>query len=195
MIVAMVVLSPISGRLSDRFGSRWLSTIGLGCALLAQLWLTTFPVNVSYSMLAVALAMLGIGNGLFNAPNTNAVMGSVMPNRRGVAAGTRMLLNNTGQTMAIAVAMVTLSLVMSHDVLDGLFTGVETAGHTVDGDVFMRGFHMVFVFSAMTSVIAIICSSLRGPEHRPPARPTRSDALEAVSLTPGSVAMQPTGRS
>src|SRR5262249_50093142 len=129
-------LSPISGRLSDRFGSRLLSTIGLACALVAQLWLITFPVTVSYAMLGVALAMLGIGNGLFNAPNTNAVMGAVPPNRRGVAAGTRMLLNNTGQTMAIAVAMVTLSMVMSHDLLNGLFTGVEEAGHTVDGAAF-----------------------------------------------------------
>ena len=99
-------------------GSRWLSTVGLGIALVAQLWLTTFPVTVSYTLLGIALAMLGIGNGLFNAPNTNAVMGAVRPNRRGVAAGTRMLLNNTGQTMAIAVAMVTLSMVMSHDLLD-----------------------------------------------------------------------------
>jgi EmrB/QacA subfamily drug resistance transporter len=195
MIVAMVVLSPISGRLSDRFGSRWLSTIGLTCALAGQLWLTTFPVTVSYAMLGVALAVLGIGNGLFNAPNTNAVMGSVQPNRRGVAAGTRMLLNNTGQTMAIAVAMVTLSMVMSHDLLTGLFTGVETAGHTVDGEVFMRGFHLVFVFSAVTSIIAIICSSLRGAEHRPGGRAQRSDAVEAVSLQRSGVAMQPTGQS
>jgi len=185
MIVAMVVLAPISGRLSDRFGSRWLSTMGLTCALAAQIWLTTFPVTVSYALLAVALAMLGIGNGLFNSPNTNAVMGSVSPNRRGVAAGTRMLLNNTGQTMAIAVAMVALSIVMSHDVLDGLFTGVETPGHVVDGEHFMRGFHMVFVFSAVTSVIAIICSGLRGAEQRPGGRAPRTGTV-AVPATGGT---------
>ncbi len=196
MIGAMVLLSPISGRLSDRFGSRWLSTIGLGIALVAQLWLTTFPVTVSYTLLGIALAMLGIGNGLFNAPNTNAVMSSVQPNRRGVAAGTRMLLNNTGQTMAIAVAMVTLSMVMSHDLLDGLFTGVETAGHTVDGDVFMRGFHLVFVFSAVTSVIAIVCSSLRGSEQGPGGRVTLTEGAEEAILTrTATAAIQPSGRA
>jgi EmrB/QacA subfamily drug resistance transporter len=195
MIGAMVLLSPISGRLSDRFGSRWLSTIGLSIALVAQLWLTTFPVTVSYTLLGIALALLGIGNGLFNAPNTNAVMGAVRANRRGVAAGTRMLLNNTGQTMAIAVAMVTLSMVMSHDVLDGLFTGVETAGHTVDGDAFMRGFHFVFVFSAVTSIIAIICSSLRGSEQGPGGRVAVTEAAEEALLARGATAaIQPTGR-
>ena len=194
MILAMVILSPIAGRLSDRFGSRWLSTIGLGIGLVAQLWLTTFSVSVNYAVLGVALAMLGIGNGLFNAPNTNAVMGSVAPNRRGVAAGTRMLLNNTGQTMAVAVAMVMLSLVMSHDLLDSLFTGVETAGHNVDGDTFMRGFHLVFVFSAVTSVLAIICSSLRGTEQRPGGRPTPREVAEETTLPRGAVIAQPTGR-
>ena len=191
----MVLLSPISGRLSDRFGSRWLSTIGLGIALVAQLWLTTFPVTVSYTLLGIALALLGIGNGLFNAPNTNAVMGAVRPNRRGVAAGTRMLLNNTGQTMAIAVAMVTLSMVMSHDVLDGLFTGVETAGHTVDGDTFMRGFHFVFVFSAITSVIAILCSSLRGSEQRPGGHVVVPEAADETLLAPSVAIAQPSGRA
>ena len=53
-------------------------------------------------------------------------MGSVPPNRRGIAAGMRTLLNNTGQTMAISIAMVILSTVMSYRVLSGLFTG--TAG-------------------------------------------------------------------
>jgi hypothetical protein len=80
-------------------------------------------------------------------------------------------------------------------VLTGLFTGVETAGHTVDGEVFMRGFHLVFVFSAVTSVIAIICSGLRGSEQQPGGRAPRSDAVEALSLQRSGVAMQPTGRS
>ena len=194
MIGAMVLLSPISGRLSDRFGSRSLSTIGLACALVAQIWLITVPVTVSYSLLGIALAMLGIGNGLFNAPNTNAVMSAVPPNRRGVAAGTRMLLNNTGQTMAIAVAMVTLSMVMSHDLLNGLFTGVEDGGHTVDGAAFMRGFHLVFAFSAVTSVIAIFCSSLRGSEQKPGSPARQQEPTDGVTVQAGVAAIQPTGR-
>jgi hypothetical protein len=90
---------------------------------------------------------------------------------------------------------VTLSMVMSHDLLDGLFTGVETAGRTVDGDVFMRGFHLVFVFSAATSVIAIICSSLRGSEQGPGGRVVLTDAAEEALLARGTAAIQPTGRA
>ena len=121
-------------------------------------------------------------------------MGSVPPNRRGVAAGTRMLLNNTGQTMAIAVAMVMLS---TGDVARSAGRPVhrrETPGHTVDGEIFMRGFHLVFVFSAVTSVVAIICSSLRGAEHRPDGRASQTDAVDAASFQASAIAIQPTGR-
>jgi EmrB/QacA subfamily drug resistance transporter len=167
MIVTMMVLGPIAGRLSDRIGSRWLSTVGIACTLVAQLWMMTFSLGVAYAQLAVALAVLGTGNALFNAPNTSAVMGCVPPNRRGIAAGTRTLLMNSGQTLAIASAMVILSTVMSYQVLAGLFTGGASAA-AVDGQVFMQGLHNVFLFGASISVLALVCSSLRGNDLRAP---------------------------
>ncbi|HEX7101312.1 MAG TPA: MFS transporter [Nitrolancea sp.] len=164
LVSTMMLLAPISGRLSDRLGSRWLSTIGLLITGVGQLWMAILPVDAPYLTLALALATLGIGNGLFNSPNTSAVMGSVPANRRGVAAGMRTLLNNTGQTAAIAIAMVILSTVMSYSLLSGLFTGTAS-GNGLDSAAFMRGFHEIFLFGTVTAVIAAICSSLRGSDH------------------------------
>ena len=184
MVATMVVIAPIAGRLSDRLGSRWLSTIGLACTLVAQIWMVTFPVTIAYPTLALALALLGTGNGLFNSPNTSAVMGSVPINRRGVAAGMRTLLLNSGQTLAISTAMVILSTVMSYQLLSGLFTGAATGAQSVNGQVFMQGFHKVFIFSAAISAIAIVCSSLRGTEEK------REEAAEFGA--PAVRAIQPT---
>jgi EmrB/QacA subfamily drug resistance transporter len=181
MIGTMVIVAPVAGRLSDRFGSRWLSTIGLLWTLVAQLWMARFPVNVPYPLLAASLIMLGLGNGLFNSPNTSAVMGSVPANRRGIAAGMRTLLLNTGQTLAVALAMVILSTVMSYQVLTGLFTGSEGGVPGIDGRAFMQGFHEVFLFSAAISAVAIVCSSLRGTETRQ-GRPT-GEAQERERLS------------
>ena len=165
LVSTMMLIAPLSGRLSDRFGSRWLSTGGLLVTGAGSLWLVSLPLNAPYHTLAFALAVLGTGNGFFNSPNTSAVMGSVPPNRRGVAAGMRTLLNNTGQTMAISIAMVILSTVMSYRVLSGLFTGTAGSGQ-LDAAAFMRGFHEIFLFGAVTAVIAAICSSLRGSDNR-----------------------------
>ncbi|MGA7671703.1 MAG: MFS transporter [Nitrolancea sp.] len=165
LVSTMMLFAPISGRLSDRFGSRWLSTGGLVITGIGQLWLVSLPVDAPYRTLAFALTVLGTGNGLFNSPNTSAVMGSVPPNRRGIAAGMRTLLNNTGQTMAISIAMVILSTVMSYRVLSGLFTGTAGSGQ-LDARAFMHGFHEIFIFGAVTAVVAAVCSGLRGSDHR-----------------------------
>jgi len=182
MVATMIVIAPIAGRLSDRYGSRWLSTIGLSCTLVAQLWMISFSVTVPYITLGIALALLGVGNGLFNSPNSSAVMGSVPANRRGVAGGMRTLLNNTGQTLAIATAMVILSTVMSYQLLAGLFTGMATGAQSINGQVFMQGFHKVFVCSAAISVIAIVCSNMRGSESKEGKPTVETAAHETMSV-------------
>ena len=68
LVSTMMLFAPISGRLSDRFGSRWLSTGGLVITGIGQLWLVSLPVDAPYRTLAFALAVLGTGNGLFNSP-------------------------------------------------------------------------------------------------------------------------------
>lgn len=185
LVSTMMLIAPISGRLSDRFGSRWLSTAGLLVAFVGQSWLSTLSVDVPYLTLAFALGILGIGNGLFNSPNTSAVMGSVPANRRGVAAGMRTLLNNTGQTTAIGIAMVILSTVMSYKLLSGLFTGTAS-GSSLDASAFMHGFHEIFLFGAVTSIIAAVCSSLRGSDRLKgtPVRRAAPESRRVPAATP-----------
>jgi MFS family permease len=166
LILTMIIVAPLAGRWSDKVGSRWLSTIGLAGTAAVLGWMATFEANVPYPTLAVALAIMGTGNALFNAPNTSAVMGSVPPGRRGVAAGARIVLFNTGQMAAIALSMVILSTVMSYQLLAALFVGTAPGGQSLNAEVFMQGFREVFLFGAAVNVVAVVCSSLRGTEYR-----------------------------
>src|SRR5258708_35557508 len=91
---------------------------------------------------------------------------SIVPgNRRGVAAGMRTLLNNTGQTVAVSLALVILSAAMSYEVLTGLFTGASSS-HAVDALAFMEGFHRIFLFGSGITAGAIVCSALTGRSDR-----------------------------
>jgi hypothetical protein len=61
------------------------------------------PVNFSYPLFAALLLVSGIGQGMFSAPNTSAIMSSVPPNQRGVASGMRSTFQNSGTALSIGV--------------------------------------------------------------------------------------------
>src|SRR5215469_2713041 len=100
---AFMLIGPLSGRLSDRVGSRLLAPVGLGISSLGLLGLSTIGPSTPYWMLALFMALMGGGSGFFVSPNTNAIMSSVEPHKRGSAAGILTMLNNTGQMLSIAI--------------------------------------------------------------------------------------------
>ena len=93
MEIVMFVLSPISGRLADRYGSRVLSSIGLALNASALIWFSTLNERSSYGAVLISLLLFGFGTALFASPNVSSVMGSVPAEKRGVANGIRMTLN------------------------------------------------------------------------------------------------------
>ncbi len=101
--MAIAVMAPLSGALSDRMGSRLITTIGLVIASLGFLLLT--GINEATSTLEYILRFLpiGIGMGIFQSPNNSAVMGSAPRERLGVASGLLSLTRVLGQMAGIAV--------------------------------------------------------------------------------------------
>ena len=98
-----LVAGPVSGYLSDRFGARLFSTGGLGIVCLSFIGLLALPVNFSYPLFAALLFASGIGQGMFSAPNTSAIMSSVPSGSRGVASGMRSTFQNSGTALSIGV--------------------------------------------------------------------------------------------
>lgn len=103
MTAGFMVMSPIGGRLSDKYGAKHLATIGMVIVAGTFLGLFSLPYNFSYISFAVMLFIMGIGNGLFAAPNSAAIMNSVPPETRGASSGMRATLMNTGMTISIGM--------------------------------------------------------------------------------------------
>ncbi|WP_020499802.1 MFS transporter [Sciscionella marina] len=103
LTVGFLLAGPVSGFLSDRFGARPLSTTGLGIVAASFIGLLSLPVNFSYPLFAVLLLCSGVGQGMFSAPNTSAIMSSVSPEQRGVASGMRSTFQNSGTALSIGV--------------------------------------------------------------------------------------------
>src|ERR1700728_1531263 len=101
LTVGFLLLGPISGILSDRFGARTFAVAGLIVSGATFFLLELLPINFSYIWFALLIFLFAVGMGLFFSPNHSSVMNSLPPDQRG--AGSGML--NTFQNSATVLAM------------------------------------------------------------------------------------------
>jgi len=164
---AFLVVGPISGHLSDRYGARYLATAGLLVSAVGLLGLCTVVSTTPYWVLAVWMALMGGGSGLFASPNMNAIMSAVKPSERGIASGIRSMLMNTGQMLSIAIAFPLVLSQLPEDVLYHVFLyGGGLGGTPQVLASFEFGMHEAFLVSAVFTVFAAIIS-FRRPSGAP----------------------------
>jgi MFS family permease len=159
---AFMAVGPISGYLSDRYGSRGLATAGLLVSAAGLVGLSTIVSTTPYWIIAMFMILMGGGSGLFASPNMNAIMSSVQPGQRGIAAVTNAMLMNTGQMLSIAIAF---PLVLSRIPLDVMFQvflyggGMSSTPQALA--YFEMGTHEAFLASFIITLIAAAVSFLR----------------------------------
>jgi MFS family permease len=162
---AFMIIGPLSGRLSDRVGSKILAPVGLGISALGLLGLVTITPSTPYWLLAVFMALMGGGSGFFVSPNTNAIMSSVEPQRRGAASGILSMLNNTGQMLSIAIVFpLALSSVPIAAMMQVFIYGGGMSQFPAALALFLHGLHSAFLVSFVLSIVAMIVAALR-PAH------------------------------
>ncbi len=128
LLAGFIVLGPISGWLSDRFGARRFAVLGLLVNAVGFIGLLTLPANFSYPVFAFWLVVLGIGQGLFAAPNTTAVMNSVPAEHRGVSSGMRATFMNAASLMSIGIFFTIVTAGLAAALPSSLFAGLTHAG-------------------------------------------------------------------
>ena len=162
---AFMLVGPISGYFSDRYGSRVLSTAGLLTSAVALLALSTVTSTTPYPLIAVYMALMGGGSGLFGSPNTNAIMSSVPSYQRGMAAGVNAMLGNTGQMLSIAIAFPLVLSRIPQDLMMKVFlNGGGMGGNPTALTAFQQGLQQAFLFSFAITIVAAAVSAFR-PSH------------------------------
>ena len=161
--VTMLIIAPISGWLSDRFGSRTLGTIGMALAALSLLWMSTLTIHSSYGEVAVRLVVLGLGMGLFQSPNNSAVMSAAPANARGVASAVLGTMRNLGTMLGIGITgAVFVSFMPFNAFLQLALTG-ETSQSGVDAVI--AAFRICYWAATFFATLGIITSLSRGRAH------------------------------
>jgi EmrB/QacA subfamily drug resistance transporter len=100
--VVIILVAPISGRLSDRIGPRPLMTAGLLIVAGSLFWQGHLEVDTSYGFLIGAFMLMGLGMGLVMSPMSTAGMNAVEPAKAGVASGILTMSRMVGGTFGVA---------------------------------------------------------------------------------------------
>ena len=153
--VAFVTFGPVSGYLSDRYGSRGFATIGLITVAVALFWLGLFPFG-DYNHMLVAMVLAGVGGGMFVAPNVASIMNATPAARRGVASGMSSTLINSGFLLSLGIAFAVMASSVSSSVLQEIFSGSSVAISALQLDSFIGALHGLFLLMGFVSLFAAV---------------------------------------
>ena len=164
LALGMLVASPLAGIYADRHGSRILAALGMLVSAVGLAGMTTLDVHTPYWQSGVWLLIVGVGSGMFNSPNTAAMMGTVPPDRRGIAAGARTLLQNTGAVLSIAFVLAIVTSAVPKATLFAVFSGLTKGLSEAKLAPFIANMHVALWVLAATSLLGAFVCLLR-PSH------------------------------
>ncbi|MBV9363225.1 MAG: MFS transporter [Solirubrobacterales bacterium] len=164
LALGMLISSPLAGIWADRRGSRGMAVAGMLVQAVGLALMTTLERDTSYIAPCAYMFIVGIGSGMFNSPNTAAMMGTVPPHRRGIAAGARVLVQNTGAVISIAFVIAVVTSSVPKTVLFAVFSGL--ANHISNAQLvpFMSNMHTALWCLAGISLLGAAISAAR-PAH------------------------------
>jgi predicted MFS family arabinose efflux permease len=153
--IALGLLAPIAGTLTDRIGPVAPTVAGMASAALALAGLALIP-GASLGATLGLLALLGIGLGLFTPPNNAAVMGSAAADQLGVAGGILNMTRSLGTSLGVAATGAVLVVRLSARL-------GSQAARTLDAPpiTLLPAFHETLLFLAGRAVVAGLLSTVR----------------------------------
>ncbi|HNX17657.1 MAG TPA: MFS transporter [Methanoregula sp.] len=149
--VVQMIVSPFAGRLSDRFDSQIISSVGMGITALGLILLIFVSETTPLWYIIAVLMIVGFGFGIFSSPNTNAIMSSVEKKYYGVASGINGTMRLLGQMLSMGIVMMIFAIVIGD---------VEITPEYYSQ--FTTSLHYVFMIFAGLCVIGIFASLARG---------------------------------
>lgn len=124
----LVLVAPLAGRLSDRYGSRQFAATGLWLSCVIFVLIGLLPSDFRYPLFACLLFLSGAASGLFLSPNRSSVMGSLPPGQRGVGSGMNSTFLNAGQIFSQGVFFTLMILGLSTSLPHALAGGLVAHG-------------------------------------------------------------------
>jgi EmrB/QacA subfamily drug resistance transporter len=167
--IVLAVIAPISGTLADRFGSRWLAAGGLTISCIGLVLISQLNEHSSIFDIVWRLVFTGIGQAIFQSPNSSALLGSAPRNQQGSASGFLATGRTVGQSLSVALSGAIFAS------LGGAGAGLMLAAnrsHLASSRLaalqytFTSSFQATFLICACIAAIGVFTSLVRGKEEK-----------------------------
>jgi MFS family permease len=172
--IAFLLVGPLSGMLSDKYGHMPFTTTGLALSSSSLFFFSTTNASTPYSVILVYLVMFGAGVGLFGSPNMSSIMGSVPTERRGIASAVRAVFFQTGSVISINLAILVMTFTVPYRIVSGVMTS-NISITTAETTLFSSGISNAYLWMAGINALAIIPSLLRGRRVEKTSALTKED--------------------
>jgi len=146
------IMTPIAGKLSDRFDPRYLVTFGMALSAIGVTLLAGLGLTSAVSYIAITQVFIGLGSALFSAPNTNAIMSSVPQDEYSSASSIVAVMRQLGMILSMAVCMAAISIFVG---------GLDMLGPNMYPE-FVQAMQISMLVCAGLAVIGILFSWFRG---------------------------------
>jgi EmrB/QacA subfamily drug resistance transporter len=164
MPLATMAVAPISGTLSDRMDSRYISSAGMAMMAVGMWLLSNLKADSADILMIVGLIVVGLGIGLFQTPNNSAIMGAVPKTKSGVASGMLATMRNIGMVLGVALSGAIFS--SSNNWLTGLLKAQGFHGDELTKNAFVGALHITYLVGALFAFVAVITSLIKGSTRR-----------------------------
>jgi len=153
--LAVMVVAPFSGSLSDRMGTRTLACLGAGTCALSLFFMSQLPVSASSADVVWRLALFGLGTGIFQSPNNSAVMGSAPRPHLGIASGILATMRNVGMVLGIATGGAVLYAFAPPPILQ------KATLESSEAAAFLSGLKYAYIAGGVLTAVASLTSLVK----------------------------------
>ncbi len=168
--ITTVVLGPLSGKLSDKYGHLPFTTGGLLIVSVSLFLFATTDVGTPLWQLIAYMMVFGTGMGIFASPNMSSIMGAVPSDRRGIASAFRATFFNVGFVISLNLAILIMTFSISFGEVSAIIAAANPLGISMADKLrFAAALRGAYLWMAVVNTIAIVPSMLRGRRNQRPA--------------------------
>jgi EmrB/QacA subfamily drug resistance transporter len=153
--IVMAILSPVAGKLSDKFEPRVLASIGVVFTIVPLILFALMTQASTITYIYTSLIILGFGYAFFSSPNTTAVMSSVEKKVYGVASATMGTMRMGGSSISMAITMMFFAIYLG-----------KLRITPKDATVYVQTMTYILITFMGILLVGLVASMLRGKIHK-----------------------------